>query len=336
MKKVKSKKGNGLIKLIALLFAISSVQLSAKTPYEFSLYGGGGYAFFMYRSLSGNASAADFNVPPQHMTDPLFMAGKTSSSGAAGDFGVGFTGFITPHFGLHVGLGLNFYNVGSKVDSLKAFEPNMRDRNGYRFNLYSTVYDYEETHQTFGLSIPLLLQFQSGSQNLSWGRKSGTLHGFYAMTGVKLNILFGNSYKLNFAELYNEAYYPDLDNWAKTQSFAGLSTFRGTKADGSAGFVQAMLTLEAGLKWRVANNMYLYTGVYCDYGLNDPAQSNRTQIGEYARDVYAQIAQSGQDIHQVPQLELLEFAERANLMVIGVKLRLALIRYYDQMSCPQF
>jgi hypothetical protein len=78
-----------------------------------------------------------------------------------------------------------------------------------------------------------------------------------------------------------------------------------------------------GMKWRIADNMYLYTGAYIDYGLNDPAKNNRIPTSDYIFPDYQ-------------ELELLKFAEQTNLMTIGIKLRLAFTQNYNQLNCSQF
>jgi hypothetical protein len=170
----------------------------------------------------------------------------------------------------------------------------------------------------------MMIQFQTmQSQTSSWrSRKSEAKQGFYAMGGVKLNVLLSNTYETKVRLLDNWAYYPEYNNWANTQTFAKLGKFRGKNAKGDFGFMHAILALEAGMKWRIAENMFLYTGGYLEYGLNDPAKDNRIPTGDY--------------IFPESELGLLEFSDQTNLMAVGIKLRLAFTRYRDQLSCPQF
>jgi hypothetical protein len=326
MNKRTRKNGILSIKLIAILFAMSALHVSAKTPYEFSVYAGGGYSFFVHR-LSMETVPTHQGYP-RHPEDYVYQraVNGVSSTGSAGDLGIGFTGFITPQVGLHVGLGLSLYNIGVKVDSLKTFTSRIYEdeEKNYTNNLFSTLSDYRETHRTFNLSVPFMIQFQTmESQTSSWkSRRAETKQGFYAMTGIKLNVLLSNTYESKVATLFNAEHNPELNNWANTQEFANLGKFRGKNAKGDFGFIQAIFALEAGMKWRIADNMYLYTGAYLEYGLNDPARDNRISTSSY--------------ISPDDELGLLEFSEQTNLMAIGIKLRLAFIRYNDQLSCPQF
>ena len=304
--------------------AISALQVSAKPPREFSIYGGGGYSFFLYQRLNGTSNA-DFYAPPETMKTPLLMAQGIHSGGFSGDLGVGYTGFVSSYVGFHVGLGFNISHVGTNVDSLKLFTPDLIDSNNRRFNLYSVLSGYNEMHRMACLSIPLMLQFQiMKNQNQMWDKRSNLNYGFYSMIGVKLNVLLSNSYDSEIAALYNQAYYPDLDNWAATQRFAGLGRFKGNSGNGNIGYVHAMFAFEAGMKWRIASNMFLYAGAYLDYGLNDPTKNNRTSASNY---IFP---------NDVQEFKLLTFAGRANLMTVGVKVRLAFFRNTDhQLKCPQ-
>ena len=313
MNKLKRKNSNLSVKLIAILFAMSSLQLSAKTPYEFSVYGGGGYSFFLNRPYTTTIQDPMNN---KHYSS----VEKVSSSGIGGDLGVGFTGFIAPQFGLHVGLGLGFYNVGIKVDTLRTYEKEAltvpsNDR-FYLCDLYTTLSNYRETYKTVSLSIPFMLHFQATPNSSSWNRRSSTGQGFYAKAGIKLNILLSNNYELEVAKFHNEAYSPDLENIAATQEFAGLGTFKGKSGKGSFGYVQALFAFEAGMKWDIGDNRYVYTGAYLDYGLNDPSKSNREPMNNF----------DYTDREKLDMSSLLDFSNKMHLMTIGIKLRMAFIR----------
>jgi hypothetical protein len=288
------------------------LQVSAKTPYEFSVYGGGGYSFFLFRPNTEKV--------PIPRSDNLSQSsvGKTSSSGAGGDLGVGFTGFMHPQFGLHVGLGLSFYNIGIKADTLKIFTKDLIDYvNGGRFyDLHTTISNYTEKHRTLALSIPFMLHFQSAPNQTSWSRRSSNLaQGFYAKAGIKLNILLSNTYESSVAKISNIAHYTEEDNWEGTQEFAGLGTFKGSTANGSFGYVQALFSFEAGMKWNIGGDRYVYTGAYLDYGLNDPSKGNREPMSEYDYTDPKNL-----------DLSLLGFAEKTHLMTIGIKLRMAFVQ----------
>ena len=65
---------------------------------------------------------------------------------------------------------------------------------------------------------------------------------------------------------------------------------------------------------RVGNGVFLYTGAYLDYFLNDPAKNQRKPFANYIEPEY------------LTNLALLAFADNINIMSAGVKLRLAFFR----------
>ena len=296
MKKVKLP-----IKLIAIVFAFSALSASAKTPYEFSIFGGGGYSFYSCR-VSNQTVLAPHSDLYKSAVDGV------SSSGASGDLGVGFTGFIAPQVGLHVGLGLGICNTNITVKDMTIVTTNFGEADGHSYDLHTSLTDYNEKFRTFCFSIPFMFQFQTMQSGSSWNRRATSEAGFYAMGGLKLNILLSNTYETKVSSAYKEAYFPDLENWAGTQSFAGLGKCNIKGEKGHFGYVQTFFALEAGAKLHLGDNRFAYIGAYFDYGLNDPSKNSREPITETSLE---------------GSLPLLEFADRTNLMTIGLKLRLA-------------
>jgi hypothetical protein len=315
MKIMKRKNGNLSIKLIAILFAMSALHVSAKNPYEFSIHAGGGYSFCSYRLPSNTTftiGSVEEYLPPQV---GLYSVNGVSSSGSGEDLGIGFTGFINPYVGLHVGLGIGLLNVNVTVDSLKTLTSGLNDKEiGKKYDLYSELSGYKEKQRTFSLSIPFMLQFQSIENPSSWRRRTDLKNGFYVRAGFKLNILLGNAYETEVSTLRNTGYFPEEANWAGTQEFAGFGTFKGISTKGNFGFIHAILVLEAGMKWHIADDMFIYTGAYFDYGLNDPAKSNRSSTNDYTSK------------ESLLDFSLLEFAEKTHLMTVGIKVQLAFVR----------
>ena len=297
MKKLNHK----FITLFVILFSLSSLHLSAqKKSIEWSLYGGGGLSFFGYQS-------------PQS---------KTRSFGYNWDAGVGFTTFMSYQWGFHVGLGIGQYNVNNRVNDLNnPTHPRLIDSEGHPFDLYCTLSGYTETHKATFLEIPLMLQFQTKIKNAGNWKKSQK-QSFYAMAGFKFLVLFKRNYEAQVTTLFKKAYYPEVDNWAGTQIFAGLGKFPGNNADGNFGMgLIAAIALETGIKWRVRENLNLYTGVYFDCGLNDPTKKFRKEVGNYTSP------------ESLEDFSLLKFYKKAFLMNVGIKLRVALFVPKKITSC---
>jgi len=306
------------IKLITVLLVLSSMQISAKTLHELSVSGGGGWSSFRYTPSIKEASSTGFSM----------------------DIGGGFTGFFSQNVGFHIGGSLAWYNVKSTIDSLQSIsiahgkEYLESYQNSYSYDLTTTFYNYKETHKLFSLTIPLMLQFQSGQYH-SWNRSSDIGKGFYVMAGFKFNVVANHKYDITMTKVYNEGYFPDVKNKVGTQRFQGFGTANCINSgSGSLDFnILAMLALEAGMKWRLDDAVFLYTGVYFDYGLNDPTKDTRKSMESY--DVYGKMKSNKIGDVDIKDMPLISASDRINLMTLGIKLRLAFVKNSSPYDCPR-
>ncbi|MCL2291358.1 MAG: hypothetical protein FWC34_11765 [Bacteroidetes bacterium] len=271
-------------KIIILLFiAIGSLLVSAQATHEFSIQGGGGLSTLNYKLSEGKHSL-----------------------GFGGDFGLGYTCIFKEKWGIHIGAGLGLYNAKVKLDDIEAITPNLTDSEGDCFNMHTMLINYNEAQKTMFLNIPIMIQFQTkGKQKI------------YAKAGGKVGIPLNCKYSVSDATLTNVAYYPDYNNWMAMPEFAGFGTFTNQKSDGELKLgIAAMLALEAGVKWKLGENLVLYTGVYFDYGLNNILKNNDQHFVNYENSYPAEFTTNS---------ALSSFTGNVNLMAMGIKLRLALI-----------
>ena len=293
---------------ISAIMAMSSIYLSAQSIHEFSVYGGGGLSTLHYKLAEGDRSG-----------------------GIGGDFGVGYTfinanwqasetgTLVSAQWGLHTGIGLGLYNAKSNLNGVKTVTSDLTDNDivATQFHLHTTLREYNETQNALYLNIPVMGLYQT-----TLGRQL-----FYGMGGVKFGIPISSNFKSKNATFVNKAYYWELDNWAETQEFAGYGTFKGRNSDGDVelGF-NMMLALEGGVKWRISENLFIYTGLFFDYGLNNVSKGNYQKFVNYNKDnpkgfttnsVLASYSNSN------PK-ELKMFTEKINLMAVGIKVRVTL------------
>ncbi|MCL2416426.1 MAG: hypothetical protein FWD02_00625 [Bacteroidales bacterium] len=260
---------------LIFVFAIASLQASAQRPQnEFQIFGGGGI--------------------------PISLQSGVSTTGFSGETGIGFTAFVSRSIGIHFGVGVGTLHKEVNVDALRTVTYGSIDANGYVRDLHTTLFDYRETLRTSThLSVPLMLQFQPNR------------HGFYAMGGVRMIFLASRnaSYDVSVAALHNEAFYHQPGNWA----IADIGTFPGNSVSRNFEFPQptTMLTLEMGWKWRIGENVFLYTGAFLDYGLNDLARDIRQPLSNFTLPETLQ------------NLTVLQYTDRVSPTVVGIKLRLA-------------
>jgi hypothetical protein len=260
-------------------------------PHEFSVFAAGGFAANCYQPVSKDISSVGFSS----------------------DFGFGFTGFVSQQIGFQIGAGFGIFNIKSKATNLvSSICGKLKNDNGLDYDLYTTLIGVTEVHKTFFLQIPAMIQFQT-KMKPAWDWTRSQKSGFYALTGVKALFLVSNRYETHVSELYNAAYFPDLDNWAATQKFKGFGGFNeGYPAMGKLDFgVMALFAFEAGMKWRISKTACLYSGVYFDCGLNDPTKKSRQSYTNYKYE------------KDLEDLTILKFADKLNYMAGGIKVRVA-------------
>jgi hypothetical protein len=310
MKKIMIKPGIIATKLFAILFIFGNLHISAqrKPPHEFFVYADGGISFYSFQPSTKDVSFTEFkkdNVP----------GFKTKSSlGFSSDLGAGFTGFLSHQIGIQTGVGFGLTNVKSKLDSYTII-PDFKDQQyDEDYDQHSIFLNYAEVYKTMFVTIPLMLQFQT-KQKQYWNWTRTQKAGFYALGGIKLHFLFSNKYECSVDSLFNAAYFPQYDNWAATQKFAGLGLLDGGMNTGKLDFgVMVLFTCEAGVKWRVDNNIFVYTGAFFDCALNDPMKENRKLRENYTTS------------EKLKGLSLIKVSERVNLMTVGIKVRIAFVK----------
>jgi hypothetical protein len=288
------------LSLLSVFFLLLTISVSAqKNPYEFSIYGGGGYAAFAIQK-------------------PII---KPASKGFGVDAGVGFTYFFSENWGIHTGVGFGFSNVTNKISILKFITPEQEDCEGYLYDLHTALNNYSEKHKTMFVSLPLMIQYQTRMEPISH-QKRDKKAGFYAMAGAKALFLVSNNYTTEITSLYNKAYYPEFDNWINSLPILWLGTFDGNSVNGKLKFnLLAMFALEAGIKWQVGKKLFLYTGAYFDIGLYDYTKKSRVPYSNFTTPEH------------LNELTLLDFAKRMNLMAVGIKVRVAFEGNKKMNSC---
>jgi len=280
--------------ILAAVFCSQYVS-AQQAEHEFSAYLGSGLSTLNYQLTLGARNA-----------------------GAGGNLGVGYTYFrgkervsgtgkiVREDWGIHTGLEFGLYNAKSRIDNEKAITNGLKDVDNDVFNLETTLSGYKENQNILLLCIPMMAQF--------------TLDRYYVLGGFKLGIPLMGKYRSKDATLTNWAYYPEYDNWAKTQQFAGYGTFTGQDSKGKMKVgASALLSLEAGTKWRLRRKLSLYTGVYFDYGLNNFAKNNQKEF------VNPFNYQDGETTFTTNSV-LSVYTEKIKVMAVGVKVRMAMIR----------
>ena len=287
--------------IITMIFACCNINVFAqkKLP-EFLISGDGGFSFFSHHPYLPN----------------------TSSVGFSGSLGVGFTYFLSQQWGIHFSADFGLYNVNVKVRTLQTINYEQIDCDMNLYDLHTTLNNYNEIHKSMFLRIPLMVQFQT-KQLYATKWKKNHKPTFYAMSGISVRFLIKNSCFSKISSLYSVAYYPEFNNWITSLPSLGLGTFDGKSSEETLKFgVLAMFVLETGAKWQIGNNFFLYTGAFFDCALNDPIKSYRKSPENYT------------NFESLTDFTVLTFADRMNLMTVGIKLRLAFLLPKKCPDCP--
>ena len=279
--------------MLIILAILKITVVSAQFNHEFSAYVGSGLSTLTYQPSLGDRSG-----------------------GMGADFGVGYTIFSVRErvtgtekifrelWGIYTGLGIAMYNASTSLDNMKTVSKNLNDGDAFypNFDLHTTLNIYKETQQTVYLNIPVMALFQ--------------IEQIYAMGGVKVGIPINGKYSSKDARLTNEGFYPDLENSATDQEFAGYGTFRGKNFEGNLEpGATVMLALEAGYKWHIADNLSIYTGFYFDCGLNNTIKDYTRTFIKYSNNHPADFTTNS---------VLTTFTDKTKLIAAGIKLRFAM------------
>ena len=289
---------------VLILFVLMNIYASAqvlpdKDPSELSISLGGGLASIHYQEAQ---RAGFFN-------------------GSAIELGIGYSYYFNRNWGIFLGVAPGIYNTQKVVD-MDLFNPGLVDRNNLDFDLYTNA-KYNEAFQIIFLNIPVMLQYQTKEKEQTWREKLKPYQGFYVMGGIKAGIPLKDTYESKITSITNAAYYPQLNNWAATQRFAGLGTFdEGGRADGNSGLdISFRIALEAGFKWRIHDAFLLYAGTFCDIGLSNTVKEIRTPM-------LNNIA-----VDHITDFTMVTFSEKINMITAGVIVRLAFSQHPNRAHC---
>lgn len=241
-----------------------------------------------------------------------------NKNGIGGSFGIGYTYFITNKWGIGSGFELSLYNAKSTINSISD-RYNSNDGE-YDFEFRTTVSDYEEKQNTMYLNIPLMAQFQTPIIGENQ---------FYIAGGFKVGIPVSKKYKVTKATMVNSGYYSIWNDKKElilaSQEFMGFGTFQRSDVKRDLDLkIACLLSLEAGVKWKVGETTALYTGVYFDYGLNDINKNADKRLVEYNKTNPEEFINNSILSSQYTVNSNLEnIADKVIPMAIGLKVRLA-------------
>lgn len=269
--------------LILSIISLSCTCLQAQTRQEVGISLGGGLSSLNYKDVS-----------------------KSISDRAGFTVGGTYTYFLTENWGLKSGLELSYYHSKAEIESISGAVDAVDDEKE-AFEYRYSIGGYTETQNSYLVNIPLMLQFQTNRYN--------AISNFYASGGIKVGIPVSTKYKTNISSIKTQGYYSST-NVVYDLPFRGFGTFPDQHVKGSINSnIQVAASLEFGVKTKVGEKLFIYSGLYCDYGLTNLAKKNKTFL-EYNTD-------APQTIKTSSILNSSSFVNKVNTMSIGVKVNLS-------------
>ena len=292
-------------KQIIILTTISLFwgTVNAQYDHELSVWGGGGLSTLKYKTTIGKQEL-----------------------GLGGHFGFGYHYFFSPKWGVGTGFELGLYNSKFICNDLK-IRYQATDIEGNMFEFRSDVNSIKEKQNAMFLQIPLMLQYQN---------RANEQRQFFAAAGAKFGIPLSGKYKTT-STLTNEGWYEYEQSLYDTQEFVGFGKFAGKKISSDFDLKTAVLvSVEAGIKWRLKEHWFLYTGAYFDYGLNNILKTPVVlpSTVEYNAANPADFKMNSILQSQYTQNSALNFTEKINPLAAGLKVRLAFGKNCKK-ECPQ-
>ena len=224
--------------IIITLILISCIclPLTGQHQHEFSINAGGGLSTLNLDLKSGKYTA-----------------------NFGGEAGLGYYYFLNPHFGIGTGFNVALYNSDITLDNFSR-TTDSRSPEGTSMKFSYMYNDYKEKLTSIMLTIPVMFQYQTNGKI-----------GFYIAGGGKIGLpVLSNKSKTTADKLTTSAFFPD---WLYTYDDLpqyGYGVYRNISKETDINLKPAfMISAEAGAKWKLNENMSLYTGGYIDYGLND-------------------------------------------------------------------
>jgi len=295
-----------ITKITVILAIIYIPVISAQGIHEFSVDAGLGSSTLRYQLSQGSRSG-----------------------GFGGDFGVGYTYFrarervtgtekiFREQWGIHTGLGIGLYNASANLNSVTTVYKNLNDGDNtvdkkyQEFELNSTLTSYKETQKTVYLNIPVMALFQ--------------IEQIYVMGGLKFGIPVSGKYSSKDASLTNEGFYPGLGISVDDLPFAGYDKIKGKNFEGDLKpGVAVMLALEAGYKWKIADNLSVYTGLYFDCGLNNVIKNDPKAFINYDNQSPKNFTTNSVLSSYTDNKKQSTFTDQTKIMAVGIKLRFAM------------
>jgi hypothetical protein len=226
-------------------------------------------------------------------------------SGFGKQIGLWYTYYFSPVWGISSGLELSDYQAAFSIPALSGQDtgqdplvPGETYTLSYRYQLY------EEKVKVGACRIPVMLQYNLREK-------------LFISFGGKIAIPYRTTSSITAGSLETNGHFSceDRDYWNVGY---GLETFNNFSTERHMKLKPAfLLSLEAGMKWKLGKRVFAKTSVYADYGLNDMRSDTGLPAVTYSPESAAYLNHNS--ILLTPE------TKNMHLLAVGVKIRLLFI-----------
>lgn len=189
--------------------------------------------------------------------------GGTRDNRIGGSIGVGYGFFFNDYWGIITGGEIACHYAKTNMQPFSGGDYVQHKNLTYNYD----VNNYNESHELVVISIPLMFQYQAPLLLDE--------HDCYAAIGAKIGFPWRLKYKTSGATYTTTGINHNDNSIIDSPESEGFGTFSEKKNKHDINYKTSyMLSAELGMKWTLSRVFFLYTGVYCDYGLNDIIKAN--------------------------------------------------------------
>ncbi|MDR2915106.1 MAG: outer membrane beta-barrel protein [Tannerella sp.] len=191
------------------------------------------------------------------------LGGGIRDNRFGGGLGLSYGFFFNDYWGITAGGEISCYHAKARMQPFSGGDY-VQDKNiTYNYD----VVNYHENQELAMVSIPIMLQYQAPLLLED--------HFCYAAIGAKIGFPWRLKYKTSGATYTTTGINHNDNSIIDSPESDGFGIFPEKRnehhIDDKTSY---MLSAELGMKWALSSFFFLYTGIYCDYGLNDIVRAN--------------------------------------------------------------
>lgn len=191
------------------------------------------------------------------------LNGGTHDNRMGGGLGLSYGFFFNDNWGITAGGEISGYYSKARMQPFSGGDYVESANITYNYD----VTNYRESHELIVISIPIMFQYQAPLLLNE--------HDCYAAFGAKIGFPWRFNYKTSGATYTTTGINHNDNSIIDSPESDGFGTFTERRNKHDIGYKTSyMLSAELGMKWSLSRFFFLYTGVYCDYGLNDIIKGN--------------------------------------------------------------